>query len=90
LPLQNVSTYKKSNKSFALLKRKNMEKIIDIIDSIAYEKGLKISEIEEALVESLIKTAEKMIDETLIFDASIDRENKNLKVLILLMKWKLK
>jgi N utilization substance protein A len=80
LPLQNVSTYKKSNKSFALLKRKNMEKIIDIIDSIAYEKGLKISEIEEALVESLIKTAEKMIDETLIFDASIDRENKKLNL----------
>ena len=26
-----------------------MEKIIDIIDSIAYEKGLKVSEVEEAL-----------------------------------------
>jgi len=57
-----------------------MEKIIDIIDSIAYEKGLKISEVEEALVESLIKTAQKMIDETLTYGASIDRKNKKLNL----------
>lgn len=57
-----------------------MDKIIDIVDSIAYEKGLKISEVEEALQESLIKTAQKMIDYTLIFDASIDRENKKLNL----------
>ena len=40
-----------------------MDKIIDIIDSIAYEKGLKISEVEIALKEALIKTAEKMISD---------------------------
>ena len=57
-----------------------MEKIIDIIDSIAYEKGLNISEVEEALVESLIKTAQKMIDETLTYGASIDRTNKKLNL----------
>lgn len=57
-----------------------MDKIIDIIDSIAYEKGLKIVEVENALKESLIKTAEKMIDHTLIFDASIDREEKKLNL----------
>jgi N utilization substance protein A len=57
-----------------------MDKIVDIIDSIAYEKGLKISEIEIALQESLIKTAQKMIDETLIFDAKIDRKNKKLNL----------
>ena len=57
-----------------------MDKIMDIIDSIAYEKGLKISEIEIALQESLIKTAQKMIDETLIFDAKIDRDNKKLNL----------
>ena len=57
-----------------------MDKIIDIVDSIAYEKGLKISEVEDALKESLIKTAEKMIDHTLIFDASIDREEKKLNL----------
>ena len=57
-----------------------MEKIIDILDSIAYEKGLKIEEVETALKEALIKTAEKMVDETLIFDANIDRENKKLEL----------
>ncbi|MEA3497619.1 MAG: transcription termination factor NusA, partial [Campylobacterota bacterium] len=57
-----------------------MEKIIDIIDSIAYEKGLKISEVEEALKESLIKTAHKMVDETLIYEADIIRETKELKL----------
>jgi len=57
-----------------------MEKIIDIVDSIAYEKGLKIADVEEALKESLIKTAEKMIDSSLIFDASIQRETKSLNL----------
>ena len=57
-----------------------MEKIIDIIDSIAYEKGLKVSDVEEALKESLIKTAEKMQDDSLVYEAEIDRENKQLKL----------
>ena len=55
-----------------------MDKIIDILDSIAYEKGLKIDDVENALKEALIKTAQKMVDETLTFDANIDRANKNL------------
>ena len=57
-----------------------MDKIIDILDSIAYEKGLKIDDVENALKEALIKTAEKMVDETLTFDANIDRENKKLEL----------
>jgi N utilization substance protein A len=57
-----------------------MDKIIDIIDSIAYEKGLKVEEIEVALKESLVKTAQKMINETLVFDASIDRKLKKLNL----------
>ncbi len=57
-----------------------MEKIIDIIDSIAYEKGLKVEEVEVALKESLIKTAEKMLDETLIYEADILRDTKELKL----------
>lgn len=57
-----------------------MEKIIDIIDSIAYEKGLKVAEVEVALKESLIKTAQKMVDETLIYEADILRETKELKL----------
>lgn len=57
-----------------------MEKIIDIIDSIAYEKGLKVSDVENALKESLIKTAQKMQDDSLIYEADIDRVNKTLKL----------
>ncbi len=57
-----------------------MDKIIDILDSIAYEKGLKIEDVENALKESLVKTAEKMVDHTLVFDAEIDRTNKKLEL----------
>ena len=57
-----------------------MDKIIDILDSIAYEKGLKIDDVENALKEALIKTAQRMVDETLIFDANIDRTNKKLEL----------
>lgn len=57
-----------------------MDKIIDILDSIAYEKGLKIEDVENALKEALIKTAEKMVDSTLRFDAEIDRDNKKLSL----------
>ena len=57
-----------------------MDKIIDILDSIAYEKGLKIEDVENALKEALIKTAQKMVDPTLLFDANIDRVNKRLEL----------
>jgi len=57
-----------------------MDKIIDILDSIAYEKGLKVNDVENALKEALVKTAEKMVDATLKFDAQIDRENKKLEL----------
>ena len=58
-----------------------MDKIIDILDSIAYEKGLKIDDVENALKEALIKKEKKMVDHTLIFDAKIDRANKKLVLL---------
>jgi N utilization substance protein A len=61
-------------------KRLLMDKIIDILDSIAYEKGLKIEDVENALKEALIKTAQKMVDETLVFGANIDRTNKKLEL----------
>lgn len=57
-----------------------MDKIIDILDSIAYEKGLKNDDVETALKEALIKTAEKMVDSTLRYDAEIDRKNKKLEL----------
>ena len=57
-----------------------MDKIIDILDSIAYEKGLKLEDVENALKEALIKTAKKMVDESLKFDANIDKVNKKLEL----------
>ena len=76
------TTLKKSkNSQFNVeKKRKRMDKIIDILDSIAYEKGLKIEDVENALKEALINTAKKMVDATLTFDANIDRENKKLEL----------
>ena len=53
-----------------------MDKIIDILDSIAYEKGLKITDVENALKEALIKTAQKMVDYTLILMQKVDRAKK--------------
>ena len=44
--------------SMSTNKRLLMDKIIDILDSIAYEKGLKIDDVENALKEALIKTAQ--------------------------------
>jgi N utilization substance protein A len=57
-----------------------MDKILDILDSIAYEKGLKLENVESALKESLIQTAKKMINEELNYEAQIDRENKKLNL----------
>jgi len=55
-------------------------KIVDIIDSIAYEKGLKVSDVEEALKQALVLTAKKMIDSKSNFSATIDREEKKLNL----------
>merc|ERR1711941_60437 len=76
------STLKIKNNTFQCQKNRRllMDKIIDILDSIAYEKGLKIEDVENALKEALVKTAEKMVDSTLRFDAEIDRTNKKLEL----------
>ena len=57
-----------------------MEKIIDIIDTIAYEKGLKVSDVEEALKEAMVITAQKMMGDDLNFSVDIDRSKKELKL----------
>merc|ERR1711879_286439 len=76
------STLKIKNNTFQCQKNRRllMDKIIDILDSIAYEKGLKIEDVENALKEALVKTAEKMVDSTLRYDAEIDRTNKKLEL----------
>lgn len=55
-------------------------KILDIIDSIAYEKGLKTEDVELALKDALIKTANRLIAEDLVFDCEFNRSKKTLKL----------
>jgi N utilization substance protein A len=55
-----------------------MNKIIEIIDSIAYEKGLQYEEVEEVLKEALIITAQKTLNANLQCEVIIDRETKEL------------
>jgi len=57
-----------------------MEKILDIIDSIAHEKGLKLQDVEESLIEALIRTAKKLGDFSLTYGADIDKVNKKLNL----------
>ncbi len=57
-----------------------MEKILDIIDSIAHEKGLKPEDVQEALKTAFIKTAQRVIDPSFTFEAEIDPDTKTLKV----------
>lgn len=53
-----------------------MEKIIDIIDSIANEKGLKPEDVAQAFKTAMIQTAKHIIDEEAVYDVEIDEETK--------------
>ncbi len=55
-----------------------MEKIINIIESIAHEKGLRIDEAKEAVSTALIKTAQKVFGENYDYAVHIDEKNKEL------------
>lgn len=57
-----------------------MEKILDIIDSIAHEKGLSPENVKEALKTAFIQTAKRLINEDFAFDAEIDDETKTIRV----------
>jgi N utilization substance protein A len=57
-----------------------MEKILDIIDSIAHEKGLSPESVKEALKTAFIQTAKRLINEDFAFDAEIDDETKTIRV----------
>ena len=57
-----------------------MEKILDIIDSIAHEKGLSPDHVKEALKTAFIQTAKRLINDQFAFDAEIDDETKTIRV----------
>ncbi|MFY9143334.1 transcription termination factor NusA [Sulfuricurvum sp.] len=57
-----------------------MENMLDIIDSIANEKGLSRENVQEAIKTSFIQTAKRIINPTFAFEADIDDRTKQVKL----------
>jgi N utilization substance protein A len=57
-----------------------MEKILDIVDSIAHEKGLMPDMVKEALKKAFVQTAKRVIDNNLAFEANINEQNKSIDI----------
>jgi len=54
--------------------------ITQILEQLASEKGLQTSQVELALIESMIKVAKKLGDHTLEYGSDIDKENDKLNL----------
>lgn len=57
-----------------------MEKIVNIIESIALEKGLKLSEATEAVSTALINTAKKVFGEDFEYFVDINTDTKSMEL----------
>ncbi len=57
-----------------------MNNITQILEQLASEKGLQTSQVELALIESMIKVAKKLGDHTLEYGSDIDKENDKLNL----------
>jgi N utilization substance protein A len=57
-----------------------VEKILDIIDSIAHEKGLRQDSVKEALNTAMVKTAKKIYGEDYEYDSEIDSAKKIMRL----------
>ncbi len=57
-----------------------MENILDIIDSIAHEKGLSPESVKEGLKTAFIQTAKRLVNPDFAYDAEIDEESKSIRV----------
>lgn len=55
-----------------------MEKILDIVDSIAHEKGLESENVREALKTAFIKTAQKVIGDKFDYEASLNNDKRSI------------
>jgi len=58
-----------------------MEKILDIVDAIAHEKGLAPEKVKEALKTAFIQTAKRVIGNNLAFEAIINNETKTIDII---------
>ncbi len=57
-----------------------LEKILDIADSIAYEKSLNPKDVKEGIKIALIKSAARAIGEDLFFDVEFDDEKRRARL----------
>lgn len=57
-----------------------MEKILDIVDAIAHEKGLKPEQVKEALKTAFVQTAKRVIDNKFAFEATINEATKKMDI----------
>ncbi len=58
-----------------------MEKILDIAEAIGHEKGLQPEKVMEALKTAFVQTAKRVIGHNFAFEAQIDEDTKNLKII---------
>ena len=57
-----------------------MENILDIIESIAHEKGLSPDNVKEAVKTAFIQTAKRLVNPEFAYDAEIDPQTKSIRV----------
>lgn len=57
-----------------------MEKIVDIIDSIAHEKNLDFKDVTEAIKKAFIRTAKRVLGWDLEFDAELNKQSKKIEL----------
>ena len=57
-----------------------MEKILDIAEAIAHEKGLEPEKVLESLKTAFVQTAKRVIDRNFAFEAQINDETKSIDV----------
>jgi len=58
-----------------------MEKILDIAEAIAHEKGLQPEKVLEALKTAFVQTAKRVINHKFAFEANIDEETKTINLI---------
>ena len=57
-----------------------MEKILDIAEAIGHEKGLQPEKVMQALKTAFVQTAKRVIGHNFAFEAQIDEDTKNIKI----------
>ena len=62
-----------------------MEKILDIADAIAHEKGLEPEKVIEALKTAFVQTAKRVINRDFAFEAHNIKKNHTIYLIVALL-----